>query len=293
MLVLDQTMDIFMNREDHEKWAEIILVYLVEHIKNFQGGNKYVTYGELANNVGYPLPYTGNLFGRNIGTTLSVMGHMLDKLVIDVENVPLIQSLVVNQNKKLPSDGLKEFSSTYPCLSDQKKKDFVNLEYGKIFQFGARWEKVLIELGFVPINNVSVAPRNNITGLYNPYGSEGSPEHIALRNFIAKNPSVIGIGGRGITEYPLKSGDKVDVVFETSNSIIGVEVKSRRSGTDDIERGLFQCIKYCAVLIAESKVNKNMIDVRCILVLEDILPAELIKVKNSLGITVFENVSPK
>ena len=135
-----------MNKINHEKWAKVLLAFLVEHIQNFQGGDKYLTYGELAQRVSYPKPHTGNLFGKNIGKTLGVMGHMFDDLVIDGQSIPLIQSLVVSQNKKLPSDGLKEFASTYPNLSDEKKKDFVNLEYEKIFRFGNRWEKILADL---------------------------------------------------------------------------------------------------------------------------------------------------
>jgi len=132
-----------MNTINHEYWARKILVYLVRRVRNFQGGEKFVTYGELAREISYPEPHTGNLFGKNIGKTLGVMGHLFDDIVVDGEKVPLIQALVVNQSQKLPSDGLKEFNSTYPKLSVQKKRDFVQSEYRRIFEFGSRWEKVL------------------------------------------------------------------------------------------------------------------------------------------------------
>lgn len=279
---------------DHNKWAKIFLVALIEHIRNFQGGDKYLTYGKLAKQVGYPEPHTGNIFGKNIGETLDVMGHMFDDIVVDGENIPLIPSLVVNQSKKIPSDGLKEFNSNYPSLSDEKKRDFVSSEYKKIFEFGNRWEKVLTILGINQSKNLSDFEHAKKSNLYNPYGSEGSPEHIALREFVANNPSVIGLDcdARGITEYPLKSGDIVDVVFETSEAVVGVEVKSKRSGTDDIERGLYQCIKYLAVLEAEKKVNDKTADISCILVMEGILAHKLSKIQRCLGIKVCQNISP-
>ena len=58
-----------MTEIDHEYWARLFLQTVVSRVRDFQGGTKYVTYGELARTVGYPEPHTGNLFGRNIGKT--------------------------------------------------------------------------------------------------------------------------------------------------------------------------------------------------------------------------------
>jgi hypothetical protein len=93
-------------------------------------------------------------------------------------------------------------------------------------------------------------------------------------------------------EYPLKSGDKIDVVFESTNSILGVEVKSLRSGTDDIERGIYQCVKYSAVHKAENEVNNIKKRTNCILVLEGKLPRGLKRIINTLDITVLESITP-
>lgn len=281
-----------MNETEHIHWAKKVLAYLIEHIRKFEGGDKFITYGSLANEIGYPEPHTGNLFGSNIGKTLGVMGHLFDSLVIDGQSIPLIQALVVSSGKKLPSDGLKEFNEVYPLLSDDKKKDFVFGEYQRIFDFGSRWEKVLESLNITPSKANRSIDTGSSKGLYNPYGSEGSPEHRALRDFISENPSVINITStsKGITEYPLKSGDSVDVFFEGAKSVTAVEVKSERSGNDDIERGLFQCIKYAAVLRAENKTMNRNLEVECILVLGHSLPKRLHKIRNALGITVYENI---
>lgn len=279
---------------DHEMWARRLLSALIKHMREFQGGDKHVTYGQIANEIGYPEPYIGQLFANNIGTTLGVMGHMFEGLVIDGERVPLIQSLVVSKGNELPSDGIKEFYSDYPNLTKEKKKNLVNLEYKKIFDFGTRWEKVLAALDIPQPDDLPSSENNGRSGLCNPYGSEGSPEHIALREFVSRNPYVIGLEceGQGLTEYPLKSGDKIDVVFETEDSVTGVEVKSRRSGTDDIERGLYQCIKYSAVLEAEHKVEKSIAQARCVLVIESTFPNKLRHIRNTLNVEVFQNVLP-
>ena len=130
--------------------------------------------------------------------------------------------------------------------------------------------------------------------LHNPYGSEGSPEHKALRDYISQNPLIVGLPKNliGTCEYPLKSGDKVDVVFEANNEIVAVEVKSRRSGVDDIQRGLYQCVKYKSVIEAESLVKKIDKSVRTVLVLESEFPKVLNTVKTRLGLTVLSNIDP-
>jgi hypothetical protein len=283
-----------MNKIDHQKWAKTLLIALINHIKNFQGGDKFITYGSLAKEVDYPEPHTGSFFGKNIGNTLGVMGHFFDGLVIDGETVPLLQALVVNQNTKLPSDGLKEFNQTYPSLSNEKKRDFVYSEYKRIFEFGDRWTKVLSTL-CIKKNNTGYSECNKRTSKsHNPYGSEGSPEHKALRDFIANNPSIVDINSsnmKGITEYPLKSGDMIDVVFYTKDSIVGVEVKSLRSGNDDLERGLYQCVKYSSVLEAEKIINKTNYNVCCVLAIEGELTSKLRRVQKNLGIKVYQQIS--
>lgn len=280
-----------MDNKEHTYWAKEVLGFLVNHVRNFKGGDKFITYGTVAKAVGYPGPYTGNLFGSNIGKTLGVMGHLFGGIIIDGERVPMMQALVVSTADKLPSDGLKEFNATYPLLTKEKKKDFIQAEYFKIFEFGDRWEEVLSRLG-ISKSEMTVANKMKTGGLYNPYGSEGSPEHRALRDYIAANPAKIGINikVKGITEYPLKSGDFIDVVFEDDNSVFAVEVKSERSGNDDIERGLYQCIKYAEVLKAEDKVNKKSREIICVLVLADSLPFKLRQVRNILRIIIHENI---
>ena len=72
-----------------------------------------------------------------------------------------------------------------------------------------------------------------------------------------KHPEVLGITGvsRKETEHPLLSGDIIDVYFETAESRYAIEVKPSTSPEDDITRGIFQCVKYKAILEAMRKVD--------------------------------------
>jgi hypothetical protein len=255
-----------MEKINHEYYAKKAIGYLIDHIVNFKTGNKYISYGELARAIDYPEPHTGSFFGFNIGHTLGLLGHLIENIPIEdwEGRIPYLQSMIVRQDTKLPSDGIREFYPNYPNLEKEKKKDFVKLEYEKIFQFGERWYIVLNQLG---INKGEYKAKN--ANRYNPFGSEGSPEHTGLRDYISCNPDYIGLDfNSGITEYPLKSGDSIDVFFESEDNMIGVEVKSIRSGNDDLERGIFQCVKYREVKTAENKVNNKHSAVDCILVYE-------------------------
>lgn len=272
---------------DHAFWAREILKHLVAHVKNFRGGRKYIYYGELAKAVNYPPPHSGSVFANNIGQTLGAMGHLIEDIVIDGERTPYIQALVVAVGSNLPGDGIKEFYPDYPKLPKDKKKDLISAEYQRIFDFGSRWEELLIELG---IKKDEIATQINIYKLHNPYGSEGSPEHRLLREYIFEHPELFGYSPTAkFREYPLKSGDIVDVVFETPDEVIGIEVKSARSGYDDLERGIFQCIKYRTILEAEIFVKGTVRKVKCFLVIESALPRDLLRVSQKLYIDVLEN----
>ncbi len=278
-----------MTEDEHRREAKKCLANLVQMIKHYDGGDKFITYGNLARNIDYPQPYKGSLFGKRIGKTLGTMGHLLDTITAPSweDRIPYIQAMVVAQNTKLPSDGLKEFIVDYPNLSTEKKKDLLYLEYQEIFRFGDRWDFILEQLG---IGNPSPNRLTGKGGLYNPYGSEGSPEHRNLVQYISEHPEKVGFDPAiiGFKEFPLKSKDCVDVLFLSGTQVLGVEVKSKRSGPDDHLRGIFQCIKYRAILKSEDILNNLSRPVDCVLVHEEDLNASLKRTKERLQVRTIQ-----
>lgn len=73
---------------------------------------------------------------------------------------------------------------------------------------------------------------------------------------------------------------------------MAVEVKSSRSNADDIERGIYQCIKYKTVLVAEDLSKNNGKRITSHLVLQNKLPVTLLKLKNKLNVDVIDQVTP-
>jgi hypothetical protein len=117
-----------------------------------------------------------------------------------------------------------------------------------------------------------------------------------LKEYVANNPHVIGLPKSmpmGTTEYGLPSGDFLDVSFKSKKIWAAAEVKSQTSDQADIVRGVFQCVKYQAVLDAVLLSESKSQDAIAILVLESKLPNHLRPLCNLLGIEVVDGVSPK
>ena len=92
-------------------------------------------------------------------------------------------------------------------------------------------------------------------------------------------------------ERRLPSGDSLDVSFESSQRWTAVEVKSAKSDKADYARGVFQCVKYEAVMEAElvSKASrKKDFEVKAILVVEGKLDPDLWSLANTLGVCARE-----
>lgn len=75
-------------------------------------------------------------------------------------------------------------------------------------------------------------------------------------------------------EHVLLCGDRLDVFFLLKDDTqIAVEVKSSISHDADILRGIYQCVKYEAVLNAEQSVKGVHNTVKALLVLEREMPS--------------------
>lgn len=177
-------------------------------------------------------------------------------------------------------------------MSVKEKRAIIEEIHADIFAY-QYWDSILeeyelteIEYGIDEDDNLDeIAPPNR-----GGWSSEDeSDEHKALKEYVAKHPSVVGLSKRnkkGITEYLFASGDKADVVFEHNNGLLGVEVKSIISNDSDINRGIFQAVKYQALLRAEQKASLIPPTARSVLVVENPISAPLQNLADVLGIEV-------
>lgn len=244
-----------------------------------------IVYQDLGNELGMPNARNLNYVLGSVGTTLSGLSQKWD------EPIPLIQCLVVNKDTGLPGHGIDELllpgQSTH-TLTRKQREAIVNGALAQVFAF-PKWHAVLKELGLKPHSSTA---EENIEAARH-FGGGESDEHLRLKEAIAQNPTLVDLPASlstGHTEFPLPSGDSLDVLFQSSTSWIAVEVKSSKSNAADITRGLFQCVKYLAVLEAWRGFAGESADVRVILALEGTLPNTLTGLRNALGVELVENV---
>jgi hypothetical protein len=282
-----------------ESQARDSLRILVKHVVACCGGLiAPLFYGELAERIGY-LDKHGRGQAHGMGKVLGIMGHVLKGLEGDWgEPIPHIQSLVVNKTgrlKDLPDTGIKEFWPDYPQMTREEKGNRTRIEHQRIVAFGSRWNDVLKKLSIPVVMPEGSAKAETLGG----GGGGESPEHKRLKEYVRRHPEIVGatIEWRSFEEYPLPSLDVVDVLFKTGDACIAVEVKSRVSDGlhSDYERGLFQVVKYGALLRAMALSGLYGIPsrVESVLLLESTLPAEFRDTAEVLGVAVFENVTSR
>lgn len=269
---------------------ELILHVFIQSNGELSG----ITYQELAKRI-HRLNKYGEGHGHGMGKVLGVMGHLLQDLEGEWgETIPHIQSLVINKAgslKGLPDEGIEEFWSDYPDLNKKEKQLKVLQEYQRIFAFGSRWNKVLSDL------REKIVVKNEGSGILHMGKSSGeSQSHKNLKKYIIANPHIVGadFNYSGFIEYSLPSLDELDVFFKSPQCWIAVEVKSRVSENleQDYERGLYQCVKYRAILEAmrHDPVYKTPADIRVFLVLEKSLPEKYRTIARALEVRVLEDI---
>lgn len=248
-----------------------------------------IYYSALAEEIGIPNPRNLNYVLGSIGTTMENLSEAWKT------TVPPIQCLVVNKKTGLPGEGIGWFlvkKEDFASLSKRKQRAIVEAELQHIFTYGL-WREVLSALLLKPVKSdfsIQVREASSFGG-----GGE-SDEHKRLKNFVLKNPAAVGLSAHtpeGQTEFQLASGDSADVYFQDKKDWIAVEVKSSISNDADLTRGLFQCIKYKAVMEAMQLSLGLPQNARSVLALEGEFPTELVPLKNILGIDVMEKVYEK
>ncbi len=118
----------------------------------------------------------------------------------------------------------------------------------------------------------------------------------SLKKHIAEHPEILKLpesAAKGAVEFPLPSGDSLDVLFLKGDCWTAAEVKSKKSLHADILRGMFQCVKYRAVIEAFQAVQNLPQSARVILILESKFPERLESQRDMLGIEVIEHVQPQ
>ena len=227
-----------------------------------------VTYKELAKQLEIPNARNLNYVLGSIGVTLAELSRKWN------ERIPRIALLVYNQATGMPGDGVDVLlPNGGKSLTTRQRQAHIDRICAEAFAY-PRWPEVLAEFSLPhppPIATDAIEKARHAS-------SGESEEHRRLKEAIAANPTLVGLPkslGQGEIEFPLPSGDVVDVLFRKGNEWVAVEVKSSISNEADIARGLFQCIKYDAVLNAWRSAECEPADVRVVLATQENFPEGL------------------
>jgi len=251
-----------------------------EIIRRGLGGHKFlILYGQPAGLIGDACEELASVLGRS---------------------VPMLNLMVVNQQTQMPGRGADYYIKKY-CrdfldrdvdpnrLASQERRAIIEKAKTEIFDYDG-WPEVLGAFGLEEsLRTTAPAARRKP----NPNGwhtGQESDQHKALKALIAANPKLVLIheAQTGKQEFPLWSGDRLDVYFPKCST--GVEAKTKEAGFDELHRGIFQCVKYKAVLGAQ-QIHERMIPTAdCILAIGGSLPKELLGVAKLLGVKVVEGL---
>lgn len=275
----ENRLTILKNESDKELYqtrARAILPTLVRQAK----AEKKITYGDLGEELDLHHRVLRRPLGC-IGDTLLELGDQWQ------EKIPPIQGLVVNKQTRLPGDNVNFLR--HQRMESWEKRAIVKTKLEEVFNY-PKWLDVLEELGLSPPKPLNPQFKQPTAHRSSTHESEA---HKRFKNYIAHHPRSVGLKkslAPGETEYQLPSGDTPDVLFHSARCRIAVEVKSHISPETDIKRGIFQCVKYQAILKACRSVEIGTYETDAILAIEGSLSKELIRVKNTLGVQVIENV---
>lgn len=224
-------------------------------------GHNEHTYGDLAHAIG-----KSKFLG--IGHALYFVQQVLDNLSTkSCREIPTLNSLCKNAKTMLPSEGFEFVSPQYNDLDENGKRVFVKGLDSNAMNF-PHWDWVLKELELkeaVPFTEEQLEAIKNPRCIYDGEGEE----HKALKYYICQHPESINYKDVDFaeTEHILPSGDRLDVYFELSDGThVAIEVKPGISPDQDIARGVFQCVKYYAVMDALRNIECKDYEINVLLV---------------------------
>lgn len=215
------------------------------------------------------------------------------------EEIPPLNAIIVNAKDGMPGDGVNFYLKRYfnskkgaRSYTTKQRRAIVEEIHADVFAF-KHWNRVLAACN---AKKISLPPKSKPSGKIQPPikgGWSNEPEseaHKKLKEHVASNPALVGLPkstAKGHMEYRFASADCADVVFKTANSLVGVEVKSRVSNEADLTRGVFQAVKYQALLRAEQKSRREPPTATAVLVSEQPLPEKLRNLVDILRIEIF------
>ena len=267
--------------------VRLMLPVLIHWAKS--GHNEH-TYGDLIHSIGKS-KFSG------IGHALYAVQEVLNALSRKAGNkdIPTLNSLCKNAKTMLPSEGFEFVSPKYNKLDEAGKRVFIEGLDSKACNY-PHWDWVLDQLELKEATPFTVEQLEAIKKTCLNYGVGEGVEHKTLKEYIWKHPDSLGYDDVVLaeTEHILPSGDRLDVYFELSDGThVAIEVKPSTSPDQDITRGIFQCVKYYAVMEALRTIECKDYEIKVILVSASTFTSQNRTLANELDVEFIDDFKNK
>jgi len=246
-----------------------------------------ITYGELSRRLG------GAVAPESLGKPLGALSKRCHDL-----GLPAMSSLVVQRESRIPGDGYREVAELYGCSETEVEAWWGFWENQLQACYEADWSPLLRSLGIAanepegtheririgekPTQSLEALIEEALTSSCRGSGGE-SEAHRQLKTYVCGRPDALGLHSVAdmFMERRFVSGDIVDIMFVGADGYAVVEVEIE--GERETLEGLFQAVKYRALLEAELTLNRSTKSVEAFLVAYDI-PAVVAEAARTLGV---------
>lgn len=243
-------------------WRASIIPHLPSILIQRAKEGRTITYAELADalheHYGHEPKARKTLYGPPVGAVGFALKALGEKWG---ERIPPLNVIVVQANSGLPGTGADEVAH-YFFEDDgrgmaKNRRAYLDAAMQAVFDYGQRWDRVAqalgadsLEPGAGDTDPDDAIPLPKPARAYRPE----SKEHKLIKAWVCQNPDWFDHYGKfkpGVNEHCLSSGDRLDAYFDNGRQYLAVEVKASHASEAELMRGVYQCVKYKALLRAE------------------------------------------
>ncbi|WP_369975466.1 hypothetical protein [Xanthomonas bundabergensis] len=240
-----------------------------------------IFYGELAEQLESEFGHEPKARKTVYGPAIGAVGQAIELLGQQPEwrgeRIPPINTIVVSKDTGYPSTGADEIA--YYFFGDNgagmaaDRLSYLDAAMNAVYHYG-KWDQIAAALGVArlePAAGEVQADQGEVLPLPRVQAGGGpeSAEHQALKHWVREHPEELldfGTFEPGKNEAVLSSGDQLDVLFDNTRQRLAVEVKTSKCSEDELMRGVYQCVKYRAILRAEQLAKRQIPNGEAVLV---------------------------
>lgn len=265
-----------------QPWRKVVTPLALPILIQRAKAGRTITYSELGDEIfqrfGEIPKKRKTLYGQPVGAIGLAINDLAREWGV---SIPPLGALVINGGSKMPGSGVNQFVERFLVdkplegLSKEDRRALMQHVQERVWDYEG-WDRVADALGAQQLETIEIGGEGDLD-LPPPQRMLGgeSKEHKALKAWVCKHPEVLleyGVFPSGQAEHCMRSGDSLDAFFQNQATSLAVEVKTSKAAEVELIRGVFQVVKYRAVLKAEQIASGRVPNGKAVLVTTQSLP---------------------